>query len=92
MQSTTLTPNGETVQHDVEITYNDNGQTCLHVISKLGDATHEHRVSIGATDGNDSVDIMEIEQLQAHIDSVRSRSAAILSNRARIASLAQQLQ
>lgn len=51
---TISTEHGEVVSN-TEVIHTDNGQILLHITSKLGDATHEHRVTVGAEDGNDAI-------------------------------------
>jgi hypothetical protein len=67
----------------------DNGQVILHIVSKLGAATHEHRVTVGAEDGKDSVAMLSEADLQVslqkHLDEKRNEAVQILAGRARVA-------
>ena len=84
------TPNGDCTSTS-EITFTDNGQTVIHVISKLGDAQHEHRVTVGSEDGRDAVAAMPDDDLkthlQDHLDKVRNGAANILSGRAKVSKI-----
>ena len=79
------------VTSDTEITRLDNGQVILHIVSKLGDAAHEHRVTIGAEDGKDSIAGMSEADLQAtiqgHLNEKREEAAQVLAGRARVAKI-----
>ncbi len=81
------TEHGE-VSSLAEVHHDDNGQVRLHVVSKLGDAKHEHIVTVGAEDGKDAVSSMtEAElktSLQKHLDKVRDEAAKVLSGRAKV--------
>jgi hypothetical protein len=74
-----------------EIQHNDNGQTIIHIVSKLGDAKHEHRVTVGSEDGRDAVAGMSEDDLkthlQGHLDKVRNDAANILSGRAKVSKI-----
>jgi hypothetical protein len=54
IEKTISTEHGD-VLSTAEVLHTDNGQVLLHITSKLGDARHEHRVTVGAEDGNDLV-------------------------------------
>lgn len=63
----------------------------LYIVSKLGNATHEHRVTIGAEDGQDSIAGMSEADLQAtiqgHLNEKREEAAQVLAGRARVAKI-----
>jgi hypothetical protein len=84
------------VTSNAEVTHTDNGQVLLHVVSKLGDSQHEHRVTVGAEDGKDAVSTMSEadlqKMLQEHLDKVRSDACSILSGRAKVAKITSNLQ
>jgi hypothetical protein len=71
-----------------EIQYNDNGQTTICVVSKLGDAQHSHTVTVGSEDGRDAVSAMSEDELkshlQAHLDNIRTHAANILAERVKV--------
>jgi hypothetical protein len=84
------TPHGDCTSTS-EVIFNDNGQTVIHVVSKLGDAQHEHRVTVGSEDGRDAVAGMSESDLkthlQGHLDKVRNDAANILSGRAKVSKI-----
>jgi hypothetical protein len=41
------------IKHDAEVTHTDSGQLVIHIVSTLGAVKHEHRVTVGAEDGQD---------------------------------------
>jgi hypothetical protein len=79
-----------------EVLHTDNGQILLHITSKLGDAKHEHRVTVGAEDGRDAVSSMSEADLQTslqkHLDSKRVEAAQVLAGRAKVAKVTALLQ
>jgi hypothetical protein len=79
------------VSSTTDIRHNDNGQIELHIVSKLGPATHEHRVTVGAEDGKDLVSSLSEPDLQAslqkHLDEKRADSASILAGRAKVSKI-----
>ena len=79
------------VTSNTEVTCLDNGQVILHIVSKLGSAVHEHRVTVGAEDGNDSVARMSEVVLQQHLDEQRNAAAQVLAGRARVAKISANL-
>jgi hypothetical protein len=94
IQKTITTEHGD-VNSTAEVLLTDSGQVVLHVTSTLGAAKHEHRVTVGAEDGNDAVASMTDADLQAslqtHLDKVRSDAANVLSARAKVAKLVSSL-
>lgn len=87
---TISTEHGDVVSN-VTVTHTDNGQVVLHIISKLGEATHEHRVTVGAEDGKDRLSTLPESELQAiiqkHLDEKRDEAAQVLVGRARVAKI-----
>jgi hypothetical protein len=87
IEKTISTEHGD-VLSTAEVLHTDNGQVLLHITSKLGDARHEHRVTVGAEDGNDLVASLSENELQSslqkHLDEKRNIAAAILAGRARV--------
>jgi hypothetical protein len=94
IKKTISTEHGD-VNSAAEVLTSDNGQVVLHVTSTLGDATHEHRITVGAEDGNDAVSTLTEAQLkdslQTHLDKVRSDSANVLSARAKVSKVVSSL-
>jgi hypothetical protein len=92
---TIQTEHGEVVS-TAEVLHTDNGQILLHIVSKLGDSKHEHRVTVGAEDGHDAVSSMsEVElqtSLQKHLDEKRAEAAQVLAGRAKVAKVTALLQ
>jgi hypothetical protein len=84
------------VSSTAEVLHTDNGQVLLHIKSTLGDAVHEHRVTVGAEDGKDLVsDLSETELqdvLQKHLDEKRNDAATVLSGRAKVSKVVSKLQ
>jgi hypothetical protein len=84
------TPHGD-CSSTSEITFTDNGQTLIHVVSKLGDAQHSHVVTVGSEDGKDAVADMSEDDLkshlQGHLDKIRTHAANILSGRAKVSKI-----
>jgi hypothetical protein len=76
------------VKTETTITTTDSGQTILHVKGVLDGHVHEHRITVGAADGNDALGEMTEEQMgeniQAHLNSVREKVAAVLTSRKRV--------
>jgi hypothetical protein len=83
------------VQTTAEVLHTDNGQVLLHITSKLGDAVHQHRVTVGAQDGKDLVSSLSAEELkvslQKHLDEKRAEAASILNGRAKVAKITGEL-
>lgn len=77
------------------VLHTDNGQVLLHIASSLGNAKHEHRVTVGAEDGKDRVADLPADELQVvlqkHLDEKRAEAAAILSGRIKVQKIAVQL-
>lgn len=73
---------------NTEVTRLDNGQMLLHIVSRLGETVHEHRVTIGAEDGVDRVSSLSEEELQdilqSHLDEKRNEAVRVLAGRARV--------
>jgi len=88
------TEHGE-VSSNAEVIHTDNGQVLLHITSKLGDAQHDHRVTVGSEDGKDLVSTLSEDELktalQKHLDEKRLEAASILSGRAKVAKITAQL-
>ncbi len=88
------TPHGDCTSTS-EVSFNDNGQAVIHVVSKLGDAQHEHRITVGSEDGHDAVAAMSEqdlkEHLQDHLDKARNDAAAILAGRAKVSKVVGEL-
>jgi len=84
------TPHGDCTSTS-ELTFTDNGQTVIHVVSKLGDAKHEHKIVVGSEDGRDAVVGMSEDELknhlQSHLDKVRNDAANILAGRAKVSKI-----
>jgi len=84
------TPDGDCTTTS-EVTVTDNGQTVIHVISKLGDAQHEHKITVGSEDGHDAVAAMPSgdlkDHLQGHLDKVRTHAASVLAGRAKVSKI-----
>jgi len=95
MQKQIQTPHGA-VNSSAEISHLENGQTVINITSILGDAKHSHTVTVGAQDGHDALSNREesvaLAELQKHLDEQRQRSADVLSGRAQIKKISQQLQ
>jgi hypothetical protein len=95
IEKTISTEHGDVVTA-AEILHTDNGQVLLHITSKLGDAKHEHRVTVGAEDGNDMVARLSESELRAslqkHLDEKRNHAAAILAGRAKVSKIVSDLQ
>jgi hypothetical protein len=91
---TISTEHGDVVSSTV-VSHTDNGQVVLHIVSKLGDATHEHRVTVGAEDGKDKVSALSEaelqETIQKHLDEKRDEAAQVLVGRARVAKISANL-
>lgn len=91
----TATEYGEVVSN-IEVSHADNGQVLLHIVSKLGEAVHEHRVTVGAEDGKDSVAGMSEAELQVaiqkHLDEKRDEAAQVLAGRVKVAKISANLQ
>jgi hypothetical protein len=83
------------VSSSTEVIHTDNGQVLLHIKSKLGDAVHEHRVTVGSENGNDLVSKLSAEELkvslQKHLDEKRAEAASILNGRAKLAKITAEL-
>jgi len=92
---TVHTEHGDVVS-TADVLHTDNGQILLHITSKLGDAKHEHRVTVGAEDGHDAVSSMTEADLQIllqkHLDEKRAEAAQILAGRAKVAKVTALLQ
>jgi hypothetical protein len=88
------TEHGDVVS-TAEVLHTDNGQILLHITSKLGDATHEHRVTVGAEDGKDSLSTLSEADLQTsiqkHLDEKRAEAAQVLAGRAKVAKISANL-
>ena len=91
MITKTITTEHGDVTSNTEVTHTDNGQVLLHIVSKLGDTTHEHRVTVGAEDGKDSVagtsEADLLAMIQTHLDEKRDEAAQVLIGRARVAKI-----
>jgi hypothetical protein len=87
IQKTISTEHGDVSSH-AEVIHTYNGQVLLHIVSKLGDAKHEHRVTVGAEDGKDMVSSLSEDELkvalQKHLDHKRDEAAKVLSGRAKV--------
>jgi hypothetical protein len=87
IQKTITTEHGD-VSSNAEVIHTDNGQVLLHIVSKLGEAKHEHRVTVGAEDGKDMVSTLSETDLKAalqkHLDEKRAEAAKVLSGRAKV--------
>ena len=70
---------------------NESGNTVITITSTLNGQEHTHRVTVGATDGNDATQSVLLADLQQNLDDARTKSANIVSARIKIANLAQQL-
>jgi hypothetical protein len=81
-----------TVNSSAEIFYTDNGQAVIHITSTLGEARHEHRITVGSEDGRDMVGSLSEDELKAslqkHLDEKRQQAADILNGRAKVAKVA----
>jgi hypothetical protein len=95
IKKTISTEHGDVISA-AELSHTDNGQVLLHVVSQLGDAKHEHRITVGAEDGKDAVSSMSEEELrtslQTHLDATRNDAAQILGGRAKVGKIVSQLQ
>jgi hypothetical protein len=84
------------VSSTAEVLHTDNGQVLLNIKSVLGDATHDHRMTVGAEDGKDLVSSLSETELQTalqkHLDEKRNDAAAILSGRAKVNKIVTNLQ
>jgi hypothetical protein len=91
---TITTPYGD-VTSNAEISHTDTGQVLIHIISTLGSTTHQHSVTIGSTDGIDSVSGMTEADIQAsiqkHLDEKRAEAASVLAGRAKVAKISTSL-
>ena len=87
---TISTEHGDVVS-TAKIVHIDNGQVTAHITSTLRGAKHEHRVTVGAEDGQDMVAKMSEADLQAmiqkHLDEKREEAAQILVGRAKVAKI-----
>src|ERR1700730_2817943 len=84
------------VTSTAEISHTEGGQVIIRVTSLLGDAKHQHSVTVGASDGQDVVASLTAAELQAslqsHLDNVRNDAASVLCGRATVAKVAALLQ
>ena len=91
MITKTISTEHGNVVSTAKIVHTDNGQVTVHVTSKLGNAKHEHHITIGAEDGQDSVSSLSEADLQMmiqkHLDEKREEAAQILVGRARVAKI-----
>ena len=91
---TISTEHGDVVS-SASVSHTDNGQVVVHITSKLGNATHEHKVTVGAVDGKDRVSALSEAELQAaiqkHLDEKRDEAAQVLVGRARVAKISANL-
>lgn len=76
---------------NTDVTRLDNGQVLLHIVSKLGKSIHEHRVTVGAENGQDAVagmsEVVLQQLIQQHLDEKRNEAAQVLAGRARVAKI-----
>jgi len=95
MITKTISTEHGNVVSTTKIVHTDNGQVAVHVTSKLGNAKHEHHITIGAEDGQDSVSSLSEDELkallQAHLDKVRDNAAKILAGRAKVTKISSSL-
>jgi hypothetical protein len=95
IEKTISTEHGD-VTSTAEVLYTDNGQVLLHITSKLANAKHEHRVTVGAEDGKDHVADLPADALQTllqqHLDEKRDEAAQILNGRVKVSKVAALLQ
>lgn len=80
------------VASTAEVLHTDNGQVLLRITSSLGNAKHEHSVTVGAEDGKDLVSLLPAEVLQVvlqkHLDEKRAEAASVLSGRVKVQKIA----
>lgn len=72
-----------------------NGMTTVTVSAEMEGHSHEHRITVGATDGKDRLRELTDEELketlQKHLDQVRCECSEILKSRIRVKKLTGEL-
>jgi hypothetical protein len=70
----------------------DSGHLHVHLVGTCNTDKCEHKITIGASDGNDALDPNTVKDtLQSAIDNARAHVRKILTGRAAIRSIASQL-
>lgn len=70
----------------------DSGHLHIHLVGTCNNDKCEHKITIGASDGNDALDQGNVKDiLQTALDNARAHVCKILTGRAAIRSIASQL-